>query len=103
VNVEQRAASQSARLFVKKSVVPKANVVYNNQPCHKQDPVDTRKGSASSVGSAVYVVNANAILQDTQGGERHRTKQSANARGLSTSKQGPPPPSPLKRQPEPER
>jgi hypothetical protein len=67
--------------------------VYDNQPCRKQDPVDTRKGSASSLGSAVYVVNVNvnAILQGTQGGERHGTKQSANARGLSTWKQAPPP------------
>jgi hypothetical protein len=40
--------------------------VYDNQPCRKQDPVDKRKVSASSVGSAVYVVNGNAILQDTQ-------------------------------------
>jgi hypothetical protein len=39
----------------------------------------------------VYVVNANAILQRTQGGEMHRTKQRVNARGLSTWKQAPPP------------
>jgi hypothetical protein len=47
------------------------------------------------------MVNVNTILKCTHGGERLRMKQSANAEGLSTWNQAPP--SPLKRQLEPER